>query len=1192
MFRHAKPKKLLSLLLSAGMIFSAMAATVTASAEGEPAPMSLLPLEEDSMDVYLDGYTDEQLKAVPLSAILSQLMYRYDKDPDEEKGTLGHSAGDPVTVGENDVIVMGDTDGGYRFMDRSDTVDLFDPYSGSSDSYTRSLELIVGSGKQLDKENERFNITVHITQKYRSDVILWVYTFENGVRKDLASSSLEQNSSSVFLSPSLTWTTLSSLRKDGNLYIEATGILVERSSGTAVETQFSADFENSEKTEYGYRLNSLSDRFNYTCSIGGSTVSSGEYPVYIDSKSLNVSCSIKRDSGSNIYSSSVAAESDWFSQTFHVNDDPSSPPPSYSFRVDSRWISLEKDGNVNGYIEKVVSGQYDSAEEAANAEDVTEQVFNGTYPIDYSSYDTGVDFTLLYREYEYDMENHTYIISTEVKSIVLHISLYNPYLDPDGSTPLSAPIDRPTVGIPDPYFRIRSVYALSEDGKENWVRSISISDKNSDGKQDSYYGFGYQTWFIDNTSNTSLSSVPVDPSKLKLSVYTDENFNVYDATKSYLINFDEPQDFTGEKVQYIVSNKNDTLNRFVSIVVKSENGPRLYVCGPEKREIYFDDYYGQYHDILIANPGNGNLTGLNVEWAVAPRNVKIDDYWMVGGARNDTLEPISFSGSYSYENNFAKIRLVPDGDGEISGTLKISADGQTPYFIELSGHAGDPKIVTESPLPDAVKYVPYNAIIATDRIHEWQKITFVEASGRPAGLSMNEKTGEIYGVPQEAGTYSFTVRAKVTYPSSGGSETWFYIEKEFELTVLENTDINVYEASDEGYTIVTPIGTEGTSGARDYRVKSDQLGATQLFVSNGTFGDFIDLWLNGEKLNRGVDYTVESGSTRITIRSQTFADLVKEESNTLAAEFRVDGDLSKDLKRTSQNFIITDLDVPENPSNPTSPANPSAPSAPSGSSNASPAQNNSGQNGVKDPVQETIDLIKAIPSDPTADPDAVDAARKAYDALTDEQKKRVDNYRDLLDAEETLKNADDAEEENNDINDAETDGAPDDAESDSGEDSDIDGESAPDGVTMYGVVIDLNGTALSGLEMELHSDVQSAVTSRNGSYRFETAEFGAHTLILTDPKTGASTEKKFTLVEADTIAIEDDVIYAPNRASLSLSIAFDGRNVLFLQANDPRLVEHDSNVPTGVPLSAGGAIGALIAAGAVLAALPKRKKRG
>ena len=54
-----------------------------------------------------------------------------------------------------------------------------------------------------------------------------------------------------------------------------------------------------------------------------------------------------------------------------------------------------------------------------------------------------------------------------------------------------------------------------------------------------------------------------------------------------------------------------------------------------------------------------------------------------------------------------------------------------------------------------------------------------------------------------------------------------------------------------------------------------------------------------------MDYTAESGSTRITVSSQTLKNKAAQTgNNTIAAEFRVDGDMDKDLRRTAQNFHL------------------------------------------------------------------------------------------------------------------------------------------------------------------------------------------------------------------------------------------------------------------------------------------------
>ncbi len=57
---------------------------------------------------------------------------------------------------------------------------------------------------------------------------------------------------------------------------------------------------------------------------------------------------------------------------------------------------------------------------------------------------------------------------------------------------------------------------------------------------------------------------------------------------------------------------------------KRESGPRLFVNGPEEREIFLTDYFNNRHDILIANVGDAQLTGIKAELLDAV-NVKIDD---------------------------------------------------------------------------------------------------------------------------------------------------------------------------------------------------------------------------------------------------------------------------------------------------------------------------------------------------------------------------------------------------------------------------------------------------------------------------------------------------------------------------------------------------------------------------------------
>ncbi len=211
-----------------------------------------------------------------------------------------------------------------------------------------------------------------------------------------------------------------------------------------------------------------------------------------------------------------------------------------------------------------------------------------------------------------------------------------------------------------------------------------------------------------------------------------------------------------------------------------------------------------------------------------------------------------------------------------------------------------PQIITTTPDLDMadvvrVKYVPYSYTIRTDNQDSDNTVTYsIEEGTLARGLQIYPATGEIYGVPLEAGVFPITVKAAFSNP------IYQPAYKELTLTVLDNTDGNVFSSSDPGYEVEQYIGTL-VSGS--YSVLTEL--SDQLFVSAGAYSEFIDLWLNGQKLIEGTDYTKEEGSTRITIRAQTFRDKADHNGvNTIAAEFRVGGDPRNALKRTAQNFRI------------------------------------------------------------------------------------------------------------------------------------------------------------------------------------------------------------------------------------------------------------------------------------------------
>ena len=214
----------------------------------------------------------------------------------------------------------------------------------------------------------------------------------------------------------------------------------------------------------------------------------------------------------------------------------------------------------------------------------------------------------------------------------------------------------------------------------------------------------------------------------------------------------------------------------------------------------------------------------------------------------------------------------------------------------------NPKIITTTPdlnMDDVirVKYVPYSYTVETNNWDEDNKVTFSIEKGELAeGLQIYPETGEIYGVPLETGKFPITVKASYSNPE------YFPSYADLTLTVIDNTDSNVLNASDAGYEVEQYIGSQvfDSAGSFSYVVTESN---DQLFVSSGEYNEFIDFWLNGKKLVAGEDYTSESGSTRITIRKQTFEEKADQDgTNTIAAEFRVGGNPDNALKRTAQNF--------------------------------------------------------------------------------------------------------------------------------------------------------------------------------------------------------------------------------------------------------------------------------------------------
>ena len=445
-------------------------------------------------------------------------------------------------------------------------------------------------------------------------------------------------------------------------------------------------------------------------------------------------------------------------------------------------------------------------------------------------------------------------------------------------------------------------------------------------QDDSYEKNNYITYLVDENFDLNQKYAPVFTSSAKSTVYAA-------GSSSKEVSGETLHSFANGALQYTVYAEDGTSQNYWLQVKKADSSyGQLYINSLadanantrmengvvySTREVMLDKYYDYVHNICLVNIGKADIPELSAE--LSSDTVELDPYWTLNGKQSlSAMGTIDSTFYWGELPNLAKVRLrakegVKDGT-EISGTLTIKSAGKVLMVLNLTGMVGDPCITTES-IPDAVKYVPYGTAIQNSNKYKWITVKYSHEGGNlPAGMVIKEN-GELYGTPQETGTFHFTVKAEFT--AHGRSVDFDDKTADFTLTVKDNTNDNVYNESDiaDGYILETSIGNETSAGSHDFYLPEI---TDSLFVSKGIYPNFVDLWLNGEKLVRGVDYDAASGSTRITISAQTLQNkALKTGVNTIAAEFRdggaanfaKDNDPKNALKRTAQNFRLDKTDA-------------------------------------------------------------------------------------------------------------------------------------------------------------------------------------------------------------------------------------------------------------------------------------------
>ena len=1065
------------------------------------AVMSLLPLEEVTAYLDLKGKTWREVGSMTIDEVLNSLQ-----DSDGNKISIPENA---TTAWLKDYSWFFEVEDYFEFP-LGQNVE-FDPYNRSK------FELIVGSKNQLDRNNKRYLITViggvsAYTAATDDEISYELYVQdESGVRTQIVSESVVEEG---YFKDGLNGIDGRSLKKisvidpdywkgkeyylglcstiamDSDLninvytyeeYLKKIGQETVKTCTDQILNQDMTQKDSGMKGTYEYDPNSNMSRLfciEYSDPRGNdlSGVVFVDFSVISEAFQIENS-SMYRYNGSNavdvtryryksyeenttLYVNWATGNAEYFD---HIECERLGLREGYS--ISDVYYKINAKGGTSGVI-KAVEGLYKSLEQAADQPDIKEQLISTDTTEGYKIEKTGRDYVI------------SYFTIFEKNGSVLNLCVtVEEYKPSDMFDNINGKVD--------PWFQVCGV---KQNDKEI---SAFIVQNGLDTNLYTLYGYGYQTVLIQDES--------VDLSQLQPIWTVDSGCVTKVTVNGQEVKSGQVIDCSSGSVQYTIIVNGHQKNYQVDFV-KATSKAKLFVAGPQTQEVVLKSNTGM-HDIFIANLGQEELTGLRVE--LNATNCELDDYWTVGGENNDTLAPFN-SVTTNTQNgilgNVAKIRLIgSDTRGAIQGTLTIYADGLEPVVINLIGYSKEPRIVTnweEFSKVAAIKYVPYSYMITTDNMYDWLDVSYELTSGAlPKGVELYPETGEIYGVPEEAGTFDIGVTAKFISKKTYRELSTSTIN--LVLTVEENTAENVFKASSEGYEIKQALGTD--MGDYNFVLTSFE---DAVFVSYGEFSEYCGVWLNGNKLEEGKDYDAESGSTRITIHGETFenTDYVNQDGeNTIAIEFRKGGDRNEELKRTSQNFTINATKPTEPESNPTVAPTTTEPTK----STVAPTT-----------IEETTEKVTTAQATTKEAPTTV--------TKSEEPKSTVSST-------ETPETAATAKENETSASATETTAA---------------------SVKCTVKMVDAENKAIDNLNLELHSTPQKAVTDANGCAAFDSIEFGSHTLYVKNTDGTTEGSISFTIAEGNELGLNGNVITAPNGANFILTVRYDQNNLELVSVHD------------------------------------------
>ena len=824
--------------------------------------MSLLPLEERNLSLDLSGFTPIELACVKPATVFkgenqigteTEILWK-------PRDSRDNYESDPDSVG---VVAM----------------DLAFNTSGATST---SWEMIVGNPDQLDASNIRYYVDIAVTDTENWLIPTVTIHNDDGTTKNVTVTDAYYSDHTFYRRMRRMFVYVPTEEVKGNpemtVSLKINSDLFERSVISKIETHSLSDkvpyeavkkddgcwyIEVTGKRDRLHNVGFYMNGYDKNDQVLGDAI---DFSLYLSSESDHVYTSLYDKTGNNIsYSTSWEEDEEdpWMEEKLIYNLGASyADNDTYRLVLTfEKAVATSENQIIGAFI-----GRYESldAAKAAGAVDVKESLFNQTqgYEADFSK---GVYVSVFSGKADDD--------SRKLKRYVWHIyTRSEAFLD--NSTAVS--------------------FNGINDAQGNYVACKVLNPSYGDYKDD-YADFSYITILVgEDTDLTSLAPVFTMQNGMKLYTNKEE------------ISGQSLHDFSNGPVHYTASaeNSKNAKNYWLQIIKPKQNESWLYMnsLADESsdtreengvvyttREAMLNSIHDYEHRIILANMGTKALSKLSVEAEGALFDswvVTLDNYWTLKGEHDLS----GYQGlGYDELANLAKLKLVYDGDEingqDLTGTLTIKEAGKPIMVINLTGVVGDPGIVTTE-IPEAVKYVHYGSMIQNSNKYDFNTVSYKITDGKlPSGMEL-KPNGELYGVPLETGEFTFTVQMKNSYSEFAN------VTKEFTLKVVDNTDANVDSAVDQGYDLKERVPDILLSDNNDYTM-----------TSIGVIEEWDNLTLDGKRLVEGVDFDAKSGSTRLTIRSQTLKANNQVGTHTLSAEFREKG--TGNLKRAAQNYKVS-----------------------------------------------------------------------------------------------------------------------------------------------------------------------------------------------------------------------------------------------------------------------------------------------